>query len=175
MGIAVGCVSTGRAAVFAAKLEALDHGRAALVELKLGPRALGEAGVNVSADGGRRSGYEALAMPGAEISVLSKAFDEFRAIDAGVLAQLQIDSTYDQYAGRQEREVADLRRQETQRIPAEFDYDRISGLSNELKLKLRRDRPETVLQASRIEGVTPAALLLILAHLRKPHAIRVAG
>ncbi len=175
MGIAAGCVSTRRALDFSIKLDALDHGRTALTDLKFGARALGDAGVNVSADGGKRSGYEVLAMPGAEISLLSGAFEAFRAIDSGVLTQLQIDSTYDQYAGRQEREVADLRRQETQRIPADFDYDRISGLSNELKLKLRRDRPETILQASRIEGVTPAALLLVLAHLRKPQPIQVAG
>jgi tRNA uridine 5-carboxymethylaminomethyl modification enzyme len=174
-GIAAGCVSTARAQEFTAKLEALDLGRNALTELKLGARALGDAGVNVSADGGKRTAYEALAMPGAEISSLSEAFEAFRAIDLAVLTQLQIDSTYDQYAGRQEREVADLRRQETQRIPAEFDYGRISGLSNELKLKLRRDQPETILQASRIEGVTPAALLLVLAHLRKPQPVRIAG
>jgi tRNA uridine 5-carboxymethylaminomethyl modification enzyme len=82
------------------------------------------------------------------------------------LEQLQIDSTYAQYADRQAREVAELRRQETQRIPADVDYTRIAGLSNELKLKMERFRPETLLQASRIEGVTPAALLLILSHLR---------
>ena len=174
-GIVAGCVTVSRARAFEAKLEALDKGRATLVEQKLGARALGDAGVNVSTDGGKRTAYEALAMPGADISVLSRAFESYRAIDTGVLAQLQIDSTYDQYAGRQEREVADLRRQETQRIPANFDYDRISGLSSELKLKLRRDRPETILQASRIEGVTPAALLLVLAHLRKPQAVRIAG
>jgi tRNA uridine 5-carboxymethylaminomethyl modification enzyme len=87
---------------------------------------------------------------------------------------LQIDSIYDQYSDRQAKEVADLRRQETQRIPEEFDYNRISGLSNEIKLKLSRAQPESILQASRIEGITPAALLLVLAHLRKP-AERLAG
>ena len=175
MGIATGCVSPTRAHAFLAKREALDLGRTALSKFKLGARALGGAGVNLSPDGGKRSAYEVLAMPGAEISVLSEAFEEYRSIDAGVLAQLQIDATYDQYADRQEREVADLRRQETQRIPVDFDYVRISGLSNELKLKLSRDRPETMLQASRIEGVTPAALLLVLAHLRKPQQAQFAG
>jgi tRNA uridine 5-carboxymethylaminomethyl modification enzyme len=92
-----------------------------------------------------------------------------------VLEQLQIDSTYDQYSDRQAKEVADLRRQETQRIPAGFDYSVISGLSNELKQKLARGKPESILHASRIEGVTPAALLLVLAHLRKPSSERLAG
>jgi tRNA uridine 5-carboxymethylaminomethyl modification enzyme len=95
-------------------------------------------------------------------------------LDREVLVQLQIDSTYDQYSDRQAKEVADLRRQEAQRIPQDFDYSRISGLSNELKQKLSRARPESILQASRIEGVTPAALLLLLAHLRKPGE-RLAG
>lgn len=175
LGIAAGCVTTERARAFEAKLEALDRGRTALKELKLGPKALGDAGVNLNRDGGKRSAYEVLAMPGAEITALSEAFDEYRAIDVGVLTQLQIDSTYDQYAGRQDREVADLRRQETQLIPVNFDYETISGLSNELKVKLRRDRPESILQAARIEGVTPAALLLVLARLRKPQPVRIAG
>ena len=99
----------------------------------------------------------------------------YRGLDWESLAQLQIDATYDQYSDRQSREVADLRRQETQRIPPGFDYSVISGLSNELKQKLTRGQPDTILQASRIEGVTPAALLLILAHLRKPRAERLAG
>jgi tRNA uridine 5-carboxymethylaminomethyl modification enzyme len=89
-------------------------------------------------------------------------------IDDQTLSQLQIDSTYGQYADRQSREVAELRRQENQRIPTDMSYEAISGLSNELKLKMERHRPESILQASRIEGVTPAALLLILSHLRKP-------
>lgn len=175
LGVAIGCVTETRARTFDAKLEALESGKRVLSDLKLGTDALESAGVNISKSGGKRSGYDVLAMPGADASVLAAKISGFREIDAGVLAQLQIDSTYDQFIGRQEREVADLRRQESQRIPVDFDYGRISGLSNELKLKLRRDCPETILHASRIEGVTPAALLLILSHLRKPQLDRIAG
>ncbi|MGL4237547.1 tRNA uridine-5-carboxymethylaminomethyl(34) synthesis enzyme MnmG [Tabrizicola sp.] len=175
VGIAAGCVGEARKGAFEAKLDALDSSRAALEAVLIGAKALGEAGLNVSRDGGKRSAYEVLSLPGAELTALTAAFEVYRGLEHETLEQLQIDSTYDQYADRQAREVADLRRQETQRIPEGFDYSCISGLSNELKQKLGRARPESILQASRIEGVTPAAMLLVLAHLRKPLVDRVAG
>jgi tRNA uridine 5-carboxymethylaminomethyl modification enzyme len=175
VGLAAGCVGVVRERSFNAKLKALDGGRAVLSGIMIGPKILSDAGINVSRDGGRRSAYEALALSGAEIPNLAAAIDGYTGIDREILGQLQIDSIYDQYSDRQTKEVASLRRQETQRIPLEFDYGRISGLSNELKQKLGRAKPESILQASRIEGVTPAALLLVLAHLRKPVAERAAG
>jgi tRNA uridine 5-carboxymethylaminomethyl modification enzyme len=175
IGLAVGGVSEVRRRAFESKLEALDTGRAALSEVFLGPKALNDAGIPVSRDGGKRTAYDALSLPGVDLDVVVSAFDVYKMLRRDVLDQLQIDSTYDQYSDRQAKEVADLRRQETQRIPAEFDYSRISGLSNELKQKLARAKPESILKASRIEGVTPAALLLVLAHLRKPQSDRLAG
>lgn len=175
LGVAAGCISADRQAVFERKAEALDKSRTALMECFLSPKALAEAGITVSSDGGKRSAYNALSLSGAETAKLAQVFDVYRAVDTEVLAQLQIDATYDQYSSRQEREVSELQRQETQKIPGDFDYSRISGLSNELKQKLIRIRPETILQASRIEGVTPAALLLVLAHIRKPASEKLAG
>ena len=116
-----------------------------------------------------------LSVPGVELEVGAEGFPAYQNVSSGGLAQLRSDATYNQYSDRQAKEVADLRRQETQRIPGDFDYSRISGLSNELKQKLSRAQPDTILQASRIEGVTPAALLLVLAHLRKPQSERLAG
>ena len=174
LGVAAGCVSDARRAAFDAKLSALEAGKAALEAVQIGPKALNDVGIAVSRDGGKRSAYDILSLPGAELPHLVGAFADYAALDTDVLEQLQIDSTYDKYSDRQAKEVADLRRQETQRIPSGFDYSRISGLSNELKQKLLRAQPDSILQASRIEGVTPAALLLVLAHLRKP-AERRAG
>lgn len=167
-GMDLGCISEARRAAFTEKLEALEAGREALSSVMIGPKALNEAGIAVSKDGGKRSAYDVLSLHGVELDAMVKAIPAYQMLGRNVLEQLQIDSTYDQYADRQSKEVADLRRQETQRIPEGFDYTRISGLSNELKQKLIRARPESILQASRIEGVTPAALLLVLAHLRKP-------
>ncbi len=175
VGLAAGCVAEPRRRAFEAKLEALDSGRAALQAEMIGPKSLNEIGIAVSRDGGKRSAYDVLSLPGVELDLVKDAFASYQMLSRDVLEQLQIDATYDQYSDRQAKEVADLRRQETQRIPANFDYGRISGLSNELKQKLGRAQPDTILQASRIEGVTPAALLLVLSHLKKPHAERMAG
>jgi tRNA uridine 5-carboxymethylaminomethyl modification enzyme len=174
VGLEAGCVAEPRRIAFEAKMAALEAGRAALVDIMIGPKALNEIGIAVSRDGGKRSAYDVLSLPGVELDVVGSAFPAYQNLDREVLQQLQIDATYDQYSDRQAKEVADLRRQETQRIPEGFDYTGISGLSNELKQKLVRSQPESILQASRIEGVTPAALLLILAHLRKPQAERLA-
>jgi tRNA uridine 5-carboxymethylaminomethyl modification enzyme len=175
LGVLAGCVSESRREAFNAKLESIELGRAALSDQMIGPKALNDSGIAVSRDGGKRSAYDVLSLPGVELDVVVGAFECYQMLTRDVLEQLQIDSTYDQYSDRQAKEVADLRRQETQRIPADFDYKTISGLSNELKQKLARGKPESILQASRIEGVTPAALLLILAHLRKPQSERLAG
>jgi tRNA uridine 5-carboxymethylaminomethyl modification enzyme len=174
LGLQAGCVSQTRRAAFEAKQEALEAGRESLSAVLIGPKTLNELGVAVSRDGVRRSAYEVLSLPGVDLDVVIGSVPAYQMLDREVLVQLQIDSTYDQYSDRQAKEVADLRRQEAQRIPQDFDYSRISGLSNELKQKLSRARPESILQASRIEGVTPAALLLLLAHLRKPGE-RLAG
>jgi tRNA uridine 5-carboxymethylaminomethyl modification enzyme len=175
LGLEAGCVSEARRSAFEAKLDALDSGRAALSKAMIRPKALNDAGIAVSKDGGKRSAYDVLSLVGQGLHIVVAAFPEYQKLEREVLEQLQIDSTYDQYSNRQAKEVADLRRQETQRIPAGFDYERISGLSNELKQKLTRAQPQSILHASRIEGVTPAALLLVLAHLRKPQSERLAG
>jgi tRNA uridine 5-carboxymethylaminomethyl modification enzyme len=175
VGIAAGCVSEDRRQAFERKLDALDAGRAALQSEMIGPKLLNDIGIGVSRDGGKRSAYDVLSLPGVELDLVVRAFPTYQNLGRDVLEQLQIDATYDQYSDRQAKEVADLRRQESQRIPPQFDYSRISGLSNELKQKLARAQPDTVLQASRIEGVTPAALLLVLAHLKKPQSDRLAG
>ncbi len=174
VGMEAGCVSETRRIAFVERLDALETGRAALAEAMFGPKALNDAGITVSKDGAKRSAYDVLSLPGIDLDVLAEALPAYKGLRRDVLSQLHIDSTYDQYADRQSKEVADLRRQETQKIPEGFDYGGIAGLSNELKQKLTRVRPDSILQAARIEGVTPAALLLVLAHLRKKSE-RLAG
>ena len=167
VGVTLGCVGSERRRAFEIKQNELVLGRGRLESLMLGPKALAAAGITVSAESPKRSLFEVLAFLDVDLTDFRTAVPEMSAIDDHTLKQLQIDSTYGQYADRQSREVAELRRQENQRIPRELDYGTISGLSSELRLKMLRHRPETILQASRIEGVTPAALLLILSHLRK--------
>jgi tRNA uridine 5-carboxymethylaminomethyl modification enzyme len=175
MGLSAGCIGETRRRAFEAKREALASARAALSGVQISSRDLSVLGVNVSPSGPKRNAYEVLSLPNAELPHLVQSIEAYREIDGALLEQLQIDATYDQYADRQAKEVEALQRQELQRIPADFNYAQISGLSNELKQKLARARPESILGASRIEGVTPAALLLLLAHLRKPPVERCAG
>jgi tRNA uridine 5-carboxymethylaminomethyl modification enzyme len=175
VGLAAGCVSDSRRLAFETKVERLDRGRLALSEALLSPRDVKTAGLSVSSDGGKRSAYRVLAQPEADLSALRQTLDVYRQIDREILQQLMIDATYEQFSDRQSREVAELQRQETQKIPADFEYAGISGLSNEIRQKLERTRPASILQASRTEGITPAALLLILAHLRKARPDRLAG
>lgn len=175
VGIEIGCVEVVRAEAFHRKSSAMDDARKSLKSDGFSPKALSDLGIMVSQDGLRRSAFALLAMPGAEIPALLSQIGAYTAIDRAVLDQLQIEAIYDQYSDRQAKEIADLRRQEEQLIPATFVYSNISGLSNELKQKLIRTAPENLMQASRIEGMTPAALLLILAHLRKADDLRRTG
>ncbi|AZL59293.1 tRNA uridine-5-carboxymethylaminomethyl(34) synthesis enzyme MnmG [Tabrizicola piscis] len=175
VGLAAGCVAVDRAEQFARKMDALTLGKQRLSAESIGPKALIDAGVTVSRDGGKRTAYEALALTGADLQSFCTAFPVYQQLDTALLQQLQTEAIYDQYSDRQAKEVADLQRQENQLIPLDFDYACLSGLSNEMKAKLARARPETLLQASRLEGVTPAALVLILASLRRPQAERRAG
>jgi tRNA uridine 5-carboxymethylaminomethyl modification enzyme len=170
LGLSLGCVGPERLRAFESRRDRLSKGREHLESLLLHPKVLAAAGISVSAESGKRSAFDALAFPDADLAALRAAAEGLTSVDDETLHQLQIDSTYDQYAERQSREVSELRRQEAQRIPVDLDYAAIPGLSNELKLKMSRQRPETILQAARVEGVTPAALLLILSHLRKPRA-----
>lgn len=167
LGIASGCVSPARQATYEAKTARLGVAQAALSIVMVPPHALADAGLLVSRDGGKRSAYDVLALPGVELAALIPLIEAYQGLDMETLNQLQIEAIYNQYADRQGREIAELQRQETQRIPVDFDYIGIAGLSNELKQKLMLHRPETILHASRIEGVTPAAMVLVLARLRK--------
>jgi tRNA uridine 5-carboxymethylaminomethyl modification enzyme len=165
-GVSIGCVQEPRRRRYEAKMATLRASREHLKSTSFTPKDLIAAGILVSSDGGRRDGYSVLSIAGANLSNLRGRFPVYDSIDAESFQQIQTEAIYDQYAGRQAQEVSSLKRQEAQTIPRSFDYSGISGLSNELKQKLSRIEPQDMLQASRIEGITPAALVLLLAHLR---------
>lgn len=167
MGIALGCVGAERQAAFAQKMEALETGRALLDSLVLTPKQAVSAGLKVNQDGNKRSAFELLSFPDIGLTEVSAVFPQIAELPAEIADQLAKDALYASYIERQERDVAAMKRDENWEIPADFDYAALSGLSNELKLKLGRARPQTLAQASRVDGVTPAALALILASLRQ--------
>jgi tRNA uridine 5-carboxymethylaminomethyl modification enzyme len=172
LGTAVGCISDVRRQFFDEKIALLEGARDRLKNLTYAPQELLSAGIKVSQDGGRRSAYAVLALPGQELEALRDQLPPFSEVDASALVQLQTESIYDQYTDRQAVEIEDLRRQEGREFPEGFDYSSVTGLSTELKLKLGRAAPKNILQASRIEGMTPAALILLLARVRNAQSNR---
>lgn len=166
LGIALGCVGAARQEAFVTKSEALEAGRATMQSLSLSPRQAQQHGLRVNQDGARRSAFELLSFPDITLAELTPVFPELAELPPPIAEQLSRDALYASYIERQERDVAAMKRDEHWTIPEDFDYSALSGLSNELKMKLARARPATLAQAGRVDGVTPAALALILARLR---------
>jgi tRNA uridine 5-carboxymethylaminomethyl modification enzyme len=170
--IRIGVAGEARARVFDAKMEQLTAARATLESRRISPKEAIAAGLSVSQDGVRRSGFDLLSLGETAQASVESLFPDFAGFDAAIRGQVATDALYSQYLGRQNEDIAMLRREEAAEIPVEFDYDLLSGLSNELTTKLKRVRPANLSQAARIEGMTPAALTLILAHLRKSQRAR---
>lgn len=167
LGLKIGCVAQSRRAVFERKLESLERTREVLVSLSVTPKQALERGLELNRDGGRRTAYELLALPGITFSQLREAFAELAEIPEEAAEQISREALYANYVERQKKDVDLLKRDESWVIPANFPYASLSGLSTELTLKLSRAQPETLAQAARVDGVTPAALALVLARLRK--------
>lgn len=167
LALDLGAVSEGRRRAFGDKMEALANGRAALEAVTLTPREAASFGMSVGQDGQRRTGFALLSFPEITFDDLMRAAPSLGDIGPAARLQLERDATYATYLERQQADVDAMRRDEAQAIPGDFDYAGLSGLSNELKAKLTHIRPHTLAQAGRIEGVTPAALALILATMRR--------
>lgn len=163
----LGCVSELRRRTFDKKMEAIATAREVLLSRRLSPRELAPFGLRLSQDGTRRNGYEILSLGEESRPAVEAIFPDFGIFPKDIRDQVATDALYAQYLERQEADARSLQREEEARIPLDFDYDLLSGLSNELTAKLKRKQPESLAQAARIEGMTPAALTLILAHLRK--------
>lgn len=166
-GIELGCVGAQRADAFARKMDALSQGKQMLEDTVPTVADLTHRGVEAGRDGQRRSIYRLLAVPGITLGTFHGMSAELDALDPEVAAQLERDALYASYVERQRKDVEALQRDEALAIPAEFAYDTLEGLSNELKGKLVRIRPSSLAQAARVEGMTPAALSLILSKIRK--------
>ena len=167
LGIAIGCVGTGRAHAFDKKSRALTRGDELLKSLTLTPSEAGRAGLAVNRDGRKRTAYELLSYPDIDLAQLRSIWPEIGNLAPEIAEQLSVDARYAVYLSRQENDIAAFRKEESIVIPKSFAYASIAGLSTELRMKLERQRPGSLGQASRLDGMTPAALLLLLAHLKK--------
>ena len=167
IGERAGCVGTARSAAFAEKMERLDAARTSMRGLNMTPNEAQKHGMAVRLDGVRRTAMDLLSLPGIDLSALSRVWPQIATFGGDVVEQLEIDSQYAGYLDRQDADILAFRKDEALRLPAELDYRAINGLSTEAVVKLGRIRPATLGQAARIDGVTPAALTLVLAHVRR--------
>jgi tRNA uridine 5-carboxymethylaminomethyl modification enzyme len=167
LGITLGCIDKQRCEAFAAKAEELAVGTALLQTLALTPTEAGRHGLELNKDGRRRTAFELLAFSGIDMARLCAVWPELKQLRRGIAAQLEVDARYASYVRRQDADVAVLRKDDQLRIPLDFDYRGLPGLSTELRQKLETYRPATLAQARRIDGITPAALMLLLLRLRK--------
>jgi tRNA uridine 5-carboxymethylaminomethyl modification enzyme len=165
-GVAAGCVGAARQTKFEAKAKALHDGLDLLNQLSLTPTEAARHGLTVNRDGRRRTAFDLLALPDLTLERLKAIWPEIGRLEPRIAAQLEVDAHYAAYLRRQDQDVAQLQRDEAVRIPADFDYVALSSLSAEVRQKLVRHRPATIAQAGRIEGMTPAALLTLLARLK---------
>lgn len=167
VGLAAGCVSELRKQAFDDKMQRLESGRNLLERQTFTPREVAALGVSVNQDGARRSGFQLLSFPDVGFEEVVRLDPALQDVDEETRRQLEKDALYANYIERQKRDVEAMKRDEQQAIPASFDFTLIDGLSNELKTKLEATRPGNLAQAARIDGMTPAALTLILARLRR--------
>lgn len=166
LGYDMGLVGQTRYDSFRRRRDQIEKLRQQLEACSVTPSVARRAGLDIREDGQRRNGMELLAFPGIGWPELTTLWPDLEGADPATIRQIEIEALYRNYLTRQEDDVAALKRDEAVEIPGDFSYVELPGLSNELKEKLQQVRPVTLGQASRMEGMTPAALSLILAHLR---------
>ncbi len=166
-GIALGCVGAVRASRHRAKMAALEAARAMARAAIVTPSEAARHGLALRKDGQRRSAFELLSYPNIAIGDLTRIWPSFGELAPDMARQLEIDAKYDVYLSRQAADVESYRRDESLVLPDDIDYAALAGLSNEVRHKLENQRPRTIGQAGRIDGVTPAALTLLVAHMRR--------
>ena len=165
-GIALGCVGRARSLSHGAKMAALNAAKALTKSLTLTPNEAAKHGLSLNRDGHRRSAFEMLAYPEIGWTEISGIWPELSAIGPSIASHLEIDAKYDVYLKRQTADVDAFRRDEGL-ILSDIDYGLVPGLSNEARSKLEAARPRTVGQAGRLDGLTPAALGILAAYLRR--------
>ena len=165
--IGLGCVGGERRQRFGSYLADMAKGRELLQAVSLTPNEATRHGLRLNQDGQRRTAYDLLSYPEQSINGLARIWPELQAIGGRVAEALEIEAAYAVYMQRQQADIAEVRRAEDRQIPEDFDFDRLPGLSNELKHKLGKARPFNIAQAGKIDGMTPAAISLLLAYLRK--------
>ncbi len=165
--MSLGCVSAERTMKFNRWVGDIERNRQLLKSLTITPTEGRAYGLKLNLDGQRRSAFELLSYADHSIQSLSAVWPALSSVDSKLARALEIDATYSVYMDRQASDIASVRSEENRIIPDDFDFQILSGLSNELKQKLQAAKPRNLAQAMKVDGITPSAISLILAHMRK--------
>ena len=174
LGEKAGIVGSVRKKAFADKMELLAVSRETMTARTLTPNEAAKFGLTIRQDGVRRTALDLLALPEVDFTTLTRIWPDLAGMSPEIVEQVEIDAQYAGYMDRQEADVLAFRRDEGRALPASLDYGAVIGLSNEVRQKLERIRPATLGQAARIEGVTSAALTLVLAHVKGARKAKIA-
>ena len=167
LGQSLGLVGTRRSRLYGALFSQMQQARALANSVSVTPQEAAKHGIALNMDGIRRTAFDLLAFPGIDIAGLSKIWPEFADIDARTRELLEIEAQYSVYLSRQSASAHAVRREELRIIPDDADFSELSGLSNELKHKMATRRPRSISDAQKIDGMTPAAIALILMSLQR--------
>ena len=166
-GMSIGCIGAERSRFHTGKSAALDEARAFAKSVSLTPKEAAKQGLSLNQDGQRRTAFDLLSYPSIAIADLARIWPHFGELAPKIAEQIEIDAKYQVYLSRQAADVAAYRRDESFALPDDLDYDALPGLSNEVRQKLISQKPRTIGHAGKIDGVTPAALTLLVAHVKR--------
>jgi tRNA uridine 5-carboxymethylaminomethyl modification enzyme len=167
LGISIGCVGAERTQKHREKMAALQAAMDLAQNVSITPNEAEKHGLALNRDGRARTAFELLSYPNIDLAKLTPIWPQLANLAPKIAEQVEINAKYAVYLDRQQADVASFQRDEAVILPDELDYGAVSGLSNEARAKLNQARPRTIGQAGRIEGITPAALMLLVAHLRR--------
>jgi tRNA uridine 5-carboxymethylaminomethyl modification enzyme len=167
LGISMGCVGAERTQKHREKMAALQAAMDLAQNVSITPNEAEKHGLALNRDGRPRTAFELLSYPNIDLAKLTPIWPQLANLAPKIAEQVEINAKYAVYLDRQQADVASFQRDEAVILPDELDYGAVSGLSNEARAKLNQARPRTIGQAGRIEGITPAALMLLVAHLRR--------
>ncbi|MCB1580601.1 MAG: tRNA uridine-5-carboxymethylaminomethyl(34) synthesis enzyme MnmG [Rhodospirillales bacterium] len=169
-GIEIGCVGVSREKLWREKSKKLSTAQVLAEGLQASPNELEAHGIMIKKDGQRRNVYDLLAYPDIDWVQLERVWPELKAIDLDIREQIECDALYANYMERHEADIAAFRKDEALALPKMLDYAEVGSLSNEVRMKLEQARPATLGAASRIPGVTPAALVALLRHVKRKNS-----
>jgi tRNA uridine 5-carboxymethylaminomethyl modification enzyme len=167
IGNQLGCIGPERRAAFQSKEMALTSAHSILENNTLTPTEAAKIGIEINRDGRRRNGFELLSFPAVTFAKLATVWPELTTIGPQTVAQVEIDALYASYVARQAYDVAAIQKDEAVRIPADFPYATLPSFSNEVRAKLLAQRPSTLAEAAKMDGMTPAGMLLLRAALKR--------